>query len=119
MATLRLHDFARIDGLRVPPAWALESQCVCWISLALPIVVCVFSHFCSMIVPENRVATAPRDQEESMNSTASCAQNQPLSSVTFCTGQVLILHRVSFSFFSFFVSLRLFFFLLAFLFFFF
>ena len=28
MATSRLHDFARVDGLWVPPAWALESQCV-------------------------------------------------------------------------------------------
>ena len=45
-----------------------------------------------MIVPENRVAMAPCDLEESMNSAiihrfheskASCAQNQPLSSVTY------------------------------------
>ena len=53
MATLRLHDL----------------EC----SLALPIWVFVFSHFVLvrtlMIVPENRGAIAPRDQEESMNST--------------------------------------------------
>ena len=45
----------------------------CWSSLALPIWVCVFSHFVLVrtlvIVPENRVAMAPRDWEESMNST--------------------------------------------------
>ena len=47
----RLEDMATCTtvrestGLRVPPVWALESQCASLSSLALPIMVCVFSHF--------------------------------------------------------------------------
>ena len=69
----------------------LHQRSVCWSSLTLPIWVCVFSHFVLvrslMIAPENRVAMAPLEKEESVNSTiiiiASCAQNQPLSSAIF------------------------------------
>ena len=69
-------------SLRVPPAWALD--------LGSSWVVCAFSRFglvdCLMIVPENRVAMAPRDQWESINSTiihSLLCPNQPLSSATF------------------------------------
>ena len=52
---------------------ALRQRRAFWSSYAFPIWVCVFSHFVLvrtlMIVPENRVAMAPRDLEESMNST--------------------------------------------------
>ena len=51
----------------------LHQRSACWSSLAFLIWVCVISHFvfvrALIIVPENRVAMAPRDLEESMNST--------------------------------------------------
>ena len=93
MATLRLHDpevncnLNEVHSSHVP-ATKLCSDCVgcpfviivvlhqrsaCWSSLAFLIWVCVISHFvfvrALIIVPENRVAMAPRDLEESMNST--------------------------------------------------
>ena len=49
-----------------------------------------------MIVPENRLAMAPRDWEESMNSTIIHSLLCPKSATVIsdiCTGQVHIVHR--------------------------
>ena len=79
-------------SLRVPPAWVLD--------LGSSWVVCAFSRFglvdCLMIVPENRVAMAPRDKWESMNSTIIHSLLCPKSATVIsdiCKGQVHILHR--------------------------
>ena len=80
MATSRLHDQFERGSLFPVLSTKLCSDCVgylfviiavlrqrsaCWSSHAFLIWVCVFSHFvlvrALMIVPENRVAMAPRD----------------------------------------------------------